>query len=92
MEDTPPSRQALHPATTGPQAYPGHRCAAGEPARAASRVARVAAKVSSRSGSVTPAGPGGRAYLTKYQSSGLMLSVGLCGLTPRRLLATSVRL
>ena len=30
-------------------------------------------------------------YFTKYQFSGLMLSVGLCGLTPLRLLATSVR-
>ena len=34
----------------------------------------------------------GRPYFTKYQFSGLMLSVGLCGLTPRRLSATSVRL
>ena len=29
-------------------------------------------------------------YLTKYQFSGLMLSVGFCGMTPRRLLETSV--
>jgi hypothetical protein len=32
----------------------------------------------------------GSRYFTKYQFSGLMLSVGLCGLTPWRLLATSV--
>jgi hypothetical protein len=29
-------------------------------------------------------------YFVKYQSSGLMLSVVLCGVTPWRLLATSV--
>jgi hypothetical protein len=29
-------------------------------------------------------------YFTKYQFSGLMLSVGLCGVTPRRLPAISV--
>ena len=31
-------------------------------------------------------------YFTKYQDSGVMLSVGLCGRTPFRLFATSVRL
>ena len=31
-----------------------------------------------------------RLYFTKYQFSGLMLSVGLCGMTPRRLVETSV--
>ena len=39
-----------------------------------------------------PLSPSGRppGYLVKYQFSGLMLSVVLCGVTPRRLLAISV--
>jgi hypothetical protein len=35
--------------------------------------------------------PRGWCYFTKYQFSGLMLSVELCGVTPLRLSATSVR-
>jgi hypothetical protein len=33
----------------------------------------------------------GNGYLVKYQFSGLMLRVGLCGRAPLRLFATSVR-
>ena len=37
-----------------------------------------------------PRSPRRWGYLTKYQFSGLMLSVGLCGVTPLRLPAISV--
>ena len=84
------------PIVTGPR--PGMRMAAGAHAERASpggprakAPAAAATRAAGASGSGTQlAADPALGYFTKYQFSGLMPSVGLCGTAPLRLSTTSV--